>query len=105
MIMIEPDWNPKNEEQVMGRIWRIGQTRKVFIYRLFMCGTIEEKMLQRQINKEAISENVIDSRKTIAKWTPEQLKKLFNFVSDTKCLTFGEELNEKLFVDNFVIIL
>ena len=45
MIMMEPDWNPKNEEQVMGRIWRIGQTKQVFIYRLFICGTIEEKIL------------------------------------------------------------
>lgn len=29
MIMIEPDWNPSNDSQVMGRIWRQGQTKEV----------------------------------------------------------------------------
>lgn len=27
MIMIEPDWNPSNDSQVMGRVWRQGQTK------------------------------------------------------------------------------
>lgn len=25
MILIEPDWNPSNDSQVMGRVWRQGQ--------------------------------------------------------------------------------
>jgi DNA repair and recombination protein RAD54B len=27
MIMVEPDWNPSNDSQVMGRIWRQGQQK------------------------------------------------------------------------------
>jgi SNF2 family DNA or RNA helicase len=44
MILFEPDWNPSNDSQVMGRIWRDGQKKEAQIYRLFCCGTIEERV-------------------------------------------------------------
>lgn len=51
LIMMEPDWNPSNDHQVMGRVWRDGQTKPVHIYRLIAVGTFEEKILQRQYMK------------------------------------------------------
>ena len=33
--------------QAMGRVHRIGQTKKVHVYRLVSSGTIEERMIQR----------------------------------------------------------
>lgn len=36
MIMIEPDWNPSNDSQVMGRVWRQGQQKEVEIFRLIV---------------------------------------------------------------------
>ena len=41
LIMLEPDWNPSNDSQVMGRIWRQGQTSEVSIYRLLIGSTFE----------------------------------------------------------------
>jgi len=38
MILFEVDWNPSNDLQVMGRIWRDGQRKPViylFIYKKF----------------------------------------------------------------------
>lgn len=35
----------------MARVWRDGQRKHVYVYRLFMTGTIEEKMFQRQVLK------------------------------------------------------
>jgi DNA repair and recombination protein RAD54 and RAD54-like protein len=46
MILFDPDWNPSNDAQVMGRIWRVGQTREVFIYRLYGSNSIEERILE-----------------------------------------------------------
>lgn len=60
MIMIEPDWNPSNDSQVMGRIWRQGQQKEVEIYRLITASTFEEKILQRQGLKKTLSNNLID---------------------------------------------
>lgn len=36
MVMIEPDWNPSNDSQVMGRIWRQSQEQPVRIFRLII---------------------------------------------------------------------
>ena len=93
MIMFEPDWNPKNDSQVIGRIWRIGQTKPVDIYRLFICGTIEEKILQRQMNKEKISENVVDDKMSISVFDKDELKEIFKFKSDKYCLAYKEDEN------------
>lgn len=32
MVMMEVDWNPSNDLQVMGRIWRDGQKKTVLFY-------------------------------------------------------------------------
>ena len=39
----------------MGRVWRTGQKKQVFIYRMIMLGTIEESILERQGVKEKLS--------------------------------------------------
>lgn len=38
----------------MARVWRLGQTKKVSMYRLLSTGTLEESMFQRQIFKGAL---------------------------------------------------
>jgi DNA repair and recombination protein RAD54B len=37
----------------MGRVWREGQQKDVFIYRLLTTGSIEEKVFQRQVPRAA----------------------------------------------------
>lgn len=32
--MFDPDWNPANDDQAMARVWRDGQKKPCFIYRL-----------------------------------------------------------------------
>lgn len=51
LILFDPDWNPATDHQSMGRVWRDGQKLPVRIYRLISTGTIEEKILQRQLFK------------------------------------------------------
>ena len=61
LIMLDADWNPANDKQAMARVWREGQKKVCWIYRLFSAGTIEEKVLQRQINKDGLSASVINA--------------------------------------------
>lgn len=51
LILFDPDWNPATDLQAMARIWRDGQKKHVFVYRLLCTGTIEEKIFQRQLFK------------------------------------------------------
>lgn len=78
MVMLDVDWNPSNDAQVMGRIYRKGQTRPVEIFRLVVAGTVEEKIMERQISKVDLSNLVADSLETSARFTADELKELFN---------------------------
>lgn len=44
VVIYDPDWNPATDAQARARAWRIGQNKKVTIYRLITAGTIEEKV-------------------------------------------------------------
>lgn len=46
-IILDPDWNPANDNQAVDRVFRIGQKRDVIVYRLLTIGTIEEKIYRR----------------------------------------------------------
>ncbi|KAG8464291.1 hypothetical protein KFE25_003354 [Diacronema lutheri] len=61
MLLLEPDWNPAVDVQAMGRIYREGQTRPTHIYRLFGVSTIDEKILQRQLAKADVADQVVDA--------------------------------------------
>lgn len=45
----------------MGRVWREGQTKEVFIYRFATHGTLEENILQRQARKQGLATAMIDN--------------------------------------------
>jgi SNF2 family DNA or RNA helicase len=40
--MYDLDWNPSTDQQAMARIYRQGQKKECFIYRLLTTGTVEE---------------------------------------------------------------
>lgn len=63
-IILDPDWNPANDNQAVDRVFRIGQKRDVIVYRLLTIGTIEEKIYRRQIYKKGMSLATIDNNST-----------------------------------------
>lgn len=78
LIMFDPDWNPANDDQAMARIWRDGQKKPCFIYRLLATGSIEEKIFQRQTHKKALSTTVVDHNEDNERhFTQDDLKDLF----------------------------
>uniref|UniRef100_A0A915HI60 DNA repair and recombination protein RAD54-like n=1 Tax=Romanomermis culicivorax TaxID=13658 RepID=A0A915HI60_ROMCU len=84
LVMFDPDWNPANDDQAMARIWRDGQKKLCFIYRLLTTGTIEEKMFQRQTHKKALSSCVVDNEEDVARhFSVDQLKDLFKLDDKT----------------------
>ena len=56
---MDVDWNPAIDIQAMSRIYREGQTRPTFIYRLCARGCMEETMLQRQYDKDTLVSHVM----------------------------------------------
>lgn len=69
----------------MARIWRDGQTKPVHIYRLLSTGTIEEKILQRQMTKQGLG-NALDASTAgtgSAHFSLEELRALFRLKEGT----------------------
>jgi SNF2 family DNA or RNA helicase len=57
VILFDPWWNPAVEAQAADRAHRIGQERRVTVYRLVTRGTVEEKIVQLQERKRAIAQD------------------------------------------------
>jgi superfamily II DNA or RNA helicase len=59
-VILDPWWNPATEAQAVDRLHRIGQTKKVMVYRLVAKDTIEEKVMALKARKTALFANVMD---------------------------------------------
>ncbi len=59
VIHMDPWWNPAVEEQATARAHRIGQDQPVFVYKLVVEGSIEERMLELQARKQALADGVL----------------------------------------------
>jgi DNA repair and recombination RAD54-like protein len=55
LVLFDPDWNPANDKQAAGRVWRDGQKKRVFVYRFLSSGTIEEKARRTSARIRAIA--------------------------------------------------
>jgi SNF2 family DNA or RNA helicase len=56
---MDPWWNPAVEEQATARAHRMGQDKPVLVYKLVVQGSIEERMLELQARKLALTNSVL----------------------------------------------
>ena len=74
----------------MARVWRDGQRRHTYVYRLLTTGSIEEKIFQRQVNKQGLTGAVVDAKagdSQMPAFDAEQLRRLFRLDDKTLCET------------------
>ena len=79
IYILDPWWNPAVEAQAVDRAHRIGQTRRVFAYRLIAKDTVEEKILALQDRKRELAESIVRADESlIAGLTPEDVELLLS---------------------------
>jgi SNF2 family DNA or RNA helicase len=61
VFILDPWWNPAVEAQAVDRAHRIGQTQRVFAYRLIARDTVEEKILELQRDKKQLADAIISA--------------------------------------------
>ena len=78
VIHYDPWWNPAVENQATDRAHRIGQTKSVFVYKLIVENTIEQKILELQKKKQAIQDGIYekDGQKNDFKFSGNELMEL-----------------------------
>ncbi|MGL5985684.1 MAG: helicase-related protein, partial [Burkholderiales bacterium] len=59
VIHFDPWWNPAVENQATDRAHRIGQQKPVFVYKLIVAGSIEDKILQLQQKKADLAAGIL----------------------------------------------
>lgn len=55
LIIADPWWNPAVEDQAIDRVYRIGQTEPVRVYRLIIANSVEERLLRLHAGKRSLA--------------------------------------------------
>ncbi|KAI8603489.1 SNF2 family N-terminal domain-containing protein [Dissophora ornata] len=59
VVIMDPWWNPALENQAIDRVHRIGQTKEVFVHRLYIPETVEDRILALQASKQALADGAL----------------------------------------------
>ena len=77
VIHFDPWWNPAVENQATDRAHRIGQAKQVFVYKLVVAGSIEEKILALQEKKAELAASVLsEDSAALAKFGESDIRAL-----------------------------
>lgn len=78
VYVMDPWWNPAAEEQAIDRAHRIGQTKKVNVYRLVAADTIEAKVVELQDRKRQLISSVMSGTGTGARLSAADFRGLLD---------------------------
>jgi superfamily II DNA or RNA helicase len=79
VYLLDPWWNPAVEAQAIDRSHRIGQTQRVFAYRLICRDTVEEKILELQQRKRDLADAILNAdNRVISNLSREDLEFLLS---------------------------
>lgn len=70
VVILDFKYNPLHEQQAIGRAYRMGQTKEVFVYWLLCDGTFERVMQNQQIFKNQLFSQVVDEKNPLPKADP-----------------------------------
>lgn len=62
VILFDPFWNPYVEDQAIDRAHRIGQQKDVFVHRLLIQNTVEDRIVELQEKKRELIGGALDER-------------------------------------------
>jgi len=78
VFIIDPWWNPAVEEQAINRTHRIGQDKKVMVYRFISSDTVEEKIQQLKARKSKLANSFINTEQAVQKMNLEKILEFLN---------------------------
>ena len=77
VIHVDRWWNPAIEDQATDRVHRIGQNKTVFVHRILVADTLEEKIAALLERKRRLSDSIVDAAAQQGlRWTREELLEL-----------------------------
>ncbi|MCB0020767.1 MAG: DEAD/DEAH box helicase, partial [Anaerolineales bacterium] len=78
-------WNPATEDQATDRVHRIGQDKTVYVYRIMVEGTLEERIDRLLANKRGMADRIVgEAMKQERSWTKDELIELLKPLNSVK---------------------
>ena len=85
VIHFDPWWNPAVENQATDRAHRLGQKKAVFVYKLVVAGSIEEKILALQEKKAELAAGILaEDHEGTVKFGEDDIRALLAPLPDAK---------------------
>jgi SNF2 family DNA or RNA helicase len=78
VFILDPWWNPASEIQALSRAHRIGQEKRVFVYRYISGDTIEEKIQRLQERKAKLAEAFVESNNPFGELDIREMLEILN---------------------------
>jgi len=97
VVVFDSDWNPMNDLQAIARAHRIGQRKKVQVYRLITRNCYEQEMFKRADQKLALQRVVMGDIKDMSKKNIDNMLKkgaISMFLNEKKLDEEIEEFNK-----------
>lgn len=82
VVVFDASWNPCHDAQAVCRVYRYGQKKPCYIYRLVCDFTLEKKIYDRQVSKQGMSDRVVDDLNPVLNFTRKEVESLLHFVEE-----------------------
>nr|VZI32103.1 unnamed protein product [Spirometra erinaceieuropaei] len=79
VVVFDASWNPCHDCQAVCRVYRYGQVKPCYIYRLVSDNTMERKIYDRQVTKQGVSDRVVDELNPGQQFTRSQVEVLISY--------------------------
>ena len=98
-IIFDSSWNPSHDVQAIFRIYRFGQEKPVYVYRFVAHGTMENRIYDRQIVKQALAMRVVDDQQIVRHFKENEIAELYKFEPEPETEQIPLVPKDKLLAD------